>query len=203
MARPRTHDETVRTRLLEEASQVIADSGAQGLSLRSVARSSHTTTAAVYSLFGGREALIQAVVEEGFRRFGAVLAAVERTDDPGMDLLALGVAYREFALADPHFYRVMFESLGEGLSRPETPASPTFQVLRAAVARAMGLPQDESGEPGSSPDLDPAGRAALRLWALAHGLVSLELTGLVPGDADARGRDYVATLRAARGLVAG
>ncbi|GAB3192802.1 TetR/AcrR family transcriptional regulator [Nesterenkonia suensis] len=195
MARPRTHDETVRTRLLEEASQVIADSGAQGLSLRSVARSSQTTTAAVYSLFGGREELIQAVVEEGFRRFGAALAAVGRTDDPGADLLALGVAYREFALADPHFYRVMFESLGEGCSRPTTPASPTFEVLRAAVARAMRRPEDEPAEP------DPSERAALRLWALAHGLVSLELNGFVPGDVDARRRDYVAALRASRGLV--
>lgn len=203
MARPRIHDESVKTRLLEEASRVIATSGAQGLSLRSLARSSQTTTAAVYSLFGGREALLQAVVEEGFRRFAAALAAVEHTEDPGADLLALGVAYRDFALADPHFYRVMFESLGEIFSPPETPASPTFQVLRAAVARTMGLPQDTPEGAPEDTAQDVAQRAALRLWALAHGLVSLELNGLVPGDAEARRRDYVDTLRASRGLVAG
>ncbi|GAA1174114.1 TetR/AcrR family transcriptional regulator [Nesterenkonia xinjiangensis] len=193
MARPRTHDESLRTRLLEEASHVIASSGPQGLSLRGVAGSAQTTTAAVYSLFGGRNALIQAVVEEGFRRFGDALADVSHTADPGADLLALGVAYREFALADPHFYRIMFDALDETFDRPATPVSPTFLVLRAAVARALGVPDDRGS----------AEQAALRIWALAHGLVSLELNGLIPGDDAARHRDYVETLRSARGMVSG
>ncbi|MPV39041.1 TetR family transcriptional regulator, partial [Georgenia subflava] len=152
MARPRTHDETVRRRLLEHASEAIAAGGPDSLSVRAVAAAAGTTTAAVYSLFGSREALVQEVVAEGFRRFAGHLAAVPRSDDALADLLALGVAYRTSALANPHFYRVMFAppsaagrnesttdrarraDVDDGGARPAV-ARPTFLVLRDAVAR--------------------------------------------------------------------
>ncbi|GAA4423564.1 TetR/AcrR family transcriptional regulator [Georgenia halophila] len=184
MARPRTHDDALRRRLLEAASTAVADGGPASLSLRSVAAAAGTTTAAVYSLFGGRTALVDAVVAEGFRRFATHLDAVPRTDDPLADLLALGVAYRANALENPHFYRVMFETVGaEGRDGDRGAAAPTFAVLREAVARAFGTGQDESEA------------VAVRLWALAHGLVSLELAGLLPGGTQERAERYVAALR--------
>lgn len=90
MARPRTHDDAVRSRLLERASEAIAARGEEGLSLRAVASGAGTTTVAVYSLFGSREALVKAVVQEGFRRFAARLDHVEQSDHPLADLFALG-----------------------------------------------------------------------------------------------------------------
>lgn len=184
MARPRTHDENLRQKLLEAASSAIVSQGEQSLSLRALAAEAGTTTSAVYSLFGDKEALISAVAEEGFRRFAQVLEQAPRTEDPWADLLALGVAYREYALAEPHFYRVMF-------SRPhpstETPENTTFGVLRKAIQRAAGL------------DLEAAQPEALRLWALTHGMVSLELNGLIPGSAAERKQGYIAALRASAG----
>lgn len=189
MARPRPHDDTLRNQLIELASEAVADGGVQALSLRRLASAAGTTTAAVYSLFGGRHHLVSAVVDEGFRRFTARLDAVARTADPGADLLALGVAYRENAVANPHFYQVMFggahrtdEATGE--SGIPAVARPTFTVLRDAVAR---LPQSAGGDPEAE---------ALRLWALVHGLVSLELAGLLPGTPDQRGAQYVEALLA-------
>ncbi len=48
--------------------------------------------------------------------------------------------------------------------------------------------------------LEPSGTraddVALGLWGLVHGLVSLELAGLVPGGDDARAARYSATLAA-------
>lgn len=174
------HDDALRRRLLEVGSEAISRHGPGGLSLRAIAAQAGTTTAAVYTLFGGREQLIGAVATEGFERFGTHLATVARTADATADLLALGVAYRASALADPHFYRVMF-----GVSAPrQAGSSATFAVLREAVRRVDG---------GSG---HRAEEVAYRLWSLVHGLIDLELTGHLPGEEAARAARYTATLRA-------
>lgn len=188
MARPRSHDDTLRATLVELASRAVAEGGSRALSLRVVAAEAGTTTAAIYTLFGGRAGLVRAVVDEGFRRFAHHLAGVPRTGDPAADLIALGIAYRDNALDNPHFYRVMFTPPPREGAPPgdEIPAvvRPTFGVLRDAVARLPGATATEE--------------LALRLWSLVHGLVSLELAGLLPGTAEERRRRYVATLRDAR-----
>ncbi len=197
MARPRTYDDTLRRRLLEAASRAVAAGGPASLSVRAVAAEAGTTTAAVYTLFGGRPALVTAVAAEGFRRFGEHLAGAGRTGDPLRDLLALGVAYRRSALDEPHFYRAMFAPARAGADQADGPAdpaaagigAPTFSVLRAAVADVLAARGD-----------DPAGaeEAALRLWSFAHGLVSLELAGLLPGTPAERAQRYEAALRSVR-----
>ncbi len=202
----------MRTRLLEVASRVVADGGPTALTVRDVAARAGTSASAVYDLFGDRSALLGAVGEEALRRFAAHLAAAPRTDDAERDLLALGLAYRASALDDPHFYRVMFDTAGLGArgaaatgrvgppaagpaTAPATsPATdqPTFAVLADAVARvlrARGV-ADRAAAPAAVP-------AALALWGLVHGLVELELAGLLPGDRDAHAERYAATLRAA------
>lgn len=184
MARPRLHDEALGTLMLEVASQVVSAAGPSALTVRDVARRAGTSPSAVYALFGSREALIAEVAEEGFRRFAAHLAAVPATDDPGADLLALGLAYRTSALADPHFYRVMFERTSA--ERVEAPDRATFRLLRDAVARLL----DARGAGGR------ADEPALGLWAQVHGLVALELAGLLPGTATERAERYERVLRA-------
>ncbi|MCP2263884.1 TetR/AcrR family transcriptional regulator [Promicromonospora thailandica] len=177
MARPRLHDDALRTRLLEVASELISAHGESAVTVRRAAADAGTSASAVYALFGSREALVEAVADEGFRRFAEHLTAGGQGADPVADLRELGRAYRRFALAHPHFYRVMFY-------RGVTPADgepagavdqPTFRVLHAAVGRVLdgAPPQRVLG-------------AAVGLWGLVHGLVSLELAGLLPGDEDAR-----------------
>ncbi|MFS0702675.1 TetR/AcrR family transcriptional regulator [Cellulomonas sp. 179-A 4D5 NHS] len=177
MPRPRLHDDALRERLLEVASTAISEAGVDALRVRDVAASAGTSASAVYALFGGRDELVRAVGDEAFRRFAAHLARVDATDDAGADLLALGVAYRTSALTDPHFYRVMFEAARVGAQEPtQGPATehPTFVVLRDAVERVLAA----SGAPRSDGD---ARELAVRLWGLVHGLVGLELAGLLPG----------------------
>jgi len=192
MARPRVHDDALRTRLLEVASRVVADHGPSGLTVRDVAARAGTSASAVYALFGGRDELVAAVGAEALRRFAAHLAAAPRTEDPEADLLALGLAYRTSALDDPHFYRVMFDTAGAGTRDPAAPpstAQPTFAALADAVARALRA----HGVPPGQAD-DAAVPAALALWGLAHGLVELELSRLLPGDESERADRYRSAL---------
>lgn len=210
MARPRTHDESLRRRLLDVASRATSERGEAGVTVRAVAAEAGTSPSAVYALFGSREKLLAAVTTEGFRRFAAHLAAVPRTADPLADLRALGAAYRTSALADPHFYRVMFHLVAEPRQERESPHAAggapdapgvtgtsaiergTFDVLRDAVSRVLPETTAERVE-----------TVALGLWGLAHGLVSLELAGHLDGDAETRARRYGETMGALGPLVTG
>jgi hypothetical protein len=82
-------------------------------------------------------------------------------------------------------------------SGPAATDAPTFLLLRDAVARILlagGTPADRAGTAAVEP--------ALQLWGLVHGLVMLELAGLLPGTADERTDRYTAALRhAGPGLV--
>ncbi|MCC2321995.1 TetR/AcrR family transcriptional regulator [Cellulomonas xiejunii] len=208
MARPRTHDDALRERLLDEATRAVADDGAAALTVRDAAARAGTSSSAVYALFGGRDALLQAVGDRAAARFAARLRDAPATGEPGADLLALGVAYRRFALDEPQAYRVMFARPGAGVRHPASgPVSevPTFVVLRDAVTRvlaaAAAAPLDPDGpdHPGSvgSADGDAAAAGATGLWALTHGWVMLEIDGLLPWPPHERDARYVATLRGA------
>ena len=180
MPRPKVHDEALRVRLLEAAVRTLSEEGPEALSLRRLAAQVGTSTTAVYSLFGGKPGLLEAVFDEAFARFGQRLAGVEPTGDPVDDLRVLGEAYRASALAEPHFYQVMFGSLGAAITPgPESRerAEATFRPLVDGVRRAM--------DAGALRRDDPM-TVASAMWAAAHGLVSLELRSLLPmGDVPA------------------
>lgn len=190
MPRPKVHDDALRVRLLERAGHTLSAKGLQALSLRQLASDVGTSTTAVYSLFGGKPALLTALFDEAFDRFGSHLATVTPSDNPVEDLVQLGVAYRASALDDPHFYEVMFGSVrldivpdAGSLDR----AVATFQPLLRMVRRAI--------DAGALRPEDPA-IIAMSLWAMVHGLVSLEMRGFLPPGAPDAGKAFTKAVRA-------
>lgn len=186
MARPKLHDDAVRLRLLDAAAAIVFDQGVDALSLRRVAADAHTSTTAVYSLFGNKAALLAALYREATRRFAARLATVEPTTDPADDVLRLGLAYRDYALTDPHLYAIMFSLRTDDPDDPDEEAASTLQPLVEAIRRGQTA--------GQFVDVAPE-RIALACWGVAHGLVSIELTGAVPPGLDVA-TDYEPALRA-------
>jgi len=188
MARPRTHDEALRLRLLDRAGELLSTEGAKALSLRKLASDAGTSTSAVYSLFGSKPDLVNALYAEGFQRFGERMRAVGRTDDPVEDFVRLGLAYRESALADPHLYSIMFTKSVPGFE-PSAEAVEqsrrTMAPLTDAVRRAIDV--------GRFADVDP-GTIVISAWGIVHGLVSLELNGNLPPHLDVAA-SYEASLR--------
>jgi AcrR family transcriptional regulator len=187
--RPRTHDEALRLRLLDRAGVLLSKEGAGALSLRRLAADVGTSTTAVYSLFGGKPALVRELFVEAFHRFGTHLGAVPRTDDPAEDLIQLGLAYRRSALADPHLYPIMFANVLPGFEADEQvnqealrALTPLIETVRAGIEAGLFA--------GASTDT-----VTLSCWGLAHGLVSLELNGYAPEDLD-MAETYEQALRA-------
>jgi len=133
---------------------------------------------------------LNAVYDEAFARFGKRLGAVVPTGDPLADLAALGLAYRESALAEPHFLPGDVRSAC-GVMHPEPETMErglaTFKPLLDTVRRAIDLDllRDE----------DPVTIAA-SLWATVHGMVSLELRALLPDGSGDPAELYLTALRA-------
>ncbi|MEU7530798.1 TetR/AcrR family transcriptional regulator [Saccharothrix sp. NPDC042600] len=174
MPRPKTHDDALRVRLLDRAGELLSTEGPGALSLRRLAADVNTSTTAVYSLFGGKPALLDALYEEAFRRFGDRLAELPETDDPVEDIVRIGLTYRDSALADPQFYLVMFSKVVPNFTPSDetnAAAAETFTPLVTNVGRAV--------ESGLFVDA-PLEHIALAMWGMVHGLVSLELNGNLP-----------------------
>ncbi|MFH8220757.1 TetR/AcrR family transcriptional regulator [Streptomyces sp. NPDC018057] len=175
MARLKTHDEALRQRLINRAAATVFDRGTAALSLRQLAADVKTSTTAVYSLFGNKAGLLASLYEEAARLFVVWLAGVPSTDDPARDVIRLGIAYRAYALANPHLYAILFlESLAQFEPAPEGQREmlEMYQPLVDAVRRGQRAGQfTEALEPEV---------VALACWATAHGLVSLELSGNEP-----------------------
>lgn len=162
MPRPKTHDEALRVRLLARAGELLSGEGPDALSLRRLAADVGTSTTAVYSLFGGKPALVRELYVDAFHRFGNRLTEVSRSGDPAEDLVQLGLAYRRAALAEPHLYLIMFTKAVAGFEPDHETAAHVLGPM-VEVGRLAGLPDPET--------------AAMTVWGLVHGLVSLELNG--------------------------
>lgn len=188
--RPKVHDDALRVRLLERAGHTLSAKGLRALSLRQLATDVGTSTTAVYSLFGGKPALLTALFDEAFHRFGTHLATVTPSDDPFEDLVQLGIAYRASALDDPHFYEVMFGTIRADITMDPgslARAADTFEPLLRMVRRAIDAGALRAEEPSV---------IAMSLWAMVHGLVSLEMRGFLPPGAPDPGQAFSKAVRA-------
>ncbi|MDX6200305.1 MAG: hypothetical protein QOJ79_3456 [Actinomycetota bacterium] len=176
-------------RLVDEAGRILSAEGAAALTLRRLASATGTSTMAVYTRFGDKQGLLAAMYRAGFERLGqAMTAAVEGIDDPLVAMAELGLAYRRAALANPHLYDLMFgRPVASFEPDPEVKqiAEASYRPLVDAVQRCIDA---EAMVPGD------AERVASFLWAVTHGMVSLELAGQLPGGAAERDASYIDAL---------
>jgi AcrR family transcriptional regulator len=177
--RARSDSSDLTGRLVDEAARLLVEHGPAGLSLRKLAAAVGVSTMPVYTLFGDKQGLLDAMHREGFRRLGETLRAVPETADPLADLIQLGLAYRRAALASPHLYGLMF-----GRLVPEFSPGDAGQAVADAAYRPLVDAVSRGQHAGALVGADPE-RIALHLWAVAHGMVSLELNDQLPGTGDA------------------
>lgn len=181
MATMGSERETVRDRLVAAGIRLMERDGLAALSARSITSEAGTSTMALYTHLGGMPGLVDAIAVEVFLGFTQVLTEVPKTDDPVADFLSMGLAYHQYALANPARYQLIFGATspasvakfrtditvsGSATNRAEWTAS--FGALHNAVHRMM-----DAGRIRDDDELAVAGR----LWSINHGAVMLELAG--------------------------
>jgi AcrR family transcriptional regulator len=162
----RFHHGNLRQALIDGALQILGKEGAQAITLREVARRAGVTHAAPYRHFEGKEALLAAVAEEGFRVLRTEMeeSMRARSGDPLEQLTEFGVAYIRFALKNPAHYRLMYGP--EFANRSAHPAlqeasRAAFVLLLEVMRLCQAAKVIREGDPV---------QLALTSWSLVHGL---------------------------------
>ena len=148
--RRRAREEITRE-IVEVARRHLVTEGAPGLSLRAVARELGMVSSAVYRYVAGRDELLTLLIVDAYDALGAAAeegeARVPRGDLAGR-WLALCHGVRDWALAHPHEYALIYGSPVPGYEAPEATVGPATRVTRlltqvladAVAAGAVPLP---------------------------------------------------------------
>jgi len=187
MSRPREHDQQLAEALLDAAERRIAADGVDALSLRAVAADAGTTTRAVYTLFGSKNALVGALGVRAMEYLGREVPASPPSDDPVADVVAAGLVFRRFALEHPALYSVAFH-------RASAAAWPLFREAAVEAFGALQLWFEPLAAQGLLGDRT-ASDAALQFDALCEGIAWMELRGNpLPPDPESFWRSAVTAL---------
>jgi AcrR family transcriptional regulator len=172
VGRPREHDETTRESLRVEAERIVAEHGLAALSIRAVADAAHTTTRAVYSTFGSKDGLIDALAQTAFEFLYTEIEKLPETNDPIRDAIDVAVkVFRRLVLDHPVLYRIAFQRVAPGL-----PAGPDVTAARQrAFAQLQGKIRrlEKAGLLGRT-SLE---EATVAIEAIMEGLANAELRG--------------------------
>ena len=159
----------IREDLVQAGIRLLADQGSGALVMRRVAAAAGVSTMCVYSRFGDKAGLINAVYDAGFAKLDEAMANANVGSDPRERLMSLALAYRGFAIANPALYSLMFERIAgfEPLieSRNDALGAGTALLIEA-MTRAIDDGLVEADSPGP---------AAYLLWTAVNGAVGLEL----------------------------
>jgi AcrR family transcriptional regulator len=154
------------------AERILRAEGIGAVTTRRVAGELGLTPMALYRHFPGKDALVNALVETGFAHWEVRLAAAVKARSPRRRLENALAAYRDFALAEPRLFELMFLVPRGGVPTPPgslraTP-SPAFAEVIAALRTSMASGELARGDPEE---------LLLLVWAAAHGLVALHFSG--------------------------
>ena len=180
VGRPREHDERTATALLAAAELLVQDSGPEAVSIRAVANSVGTTTRAVYSLYGSKQGLMDALAVHAFDLLCDGVSRLPPTPAPVHDLVEAGLVFRQFAVEHPSLFRIAFDSTLDSpiRARPtvRNAASVALGVLKTRIARLADAGLIEN---------DRIDEVTLHFEAVCEGLAAIELRGtFAPGTAE-------------------
>jgi AcrR family transcriptional regulator len=187
-----------REEIKAAALRQLAEHGAEGLSLNAIAKELGMTGPALYRYVASRDELLADLVVDAWEELADALErAAEKSAEASAakHLGTIGLAYRAWAVAQPHRYRLAVQTrLGSGELAPER-VIPAAQRAMAVILDAIeNLPRARQPKPKLTADLraqldawthrvggQPRPPAILLrgviFWSRLHGLISLELDG--------------------------
>lgn len=206
-ARDRARAELTRE-ITDAARRQLATSGADGLSLRAVARELGLASSAIYRYFPSRDHLLTTLIIDAYDALGAAAELTEAKEDradPRGRWRAICRGARAWAREHPHEYALIFGSPIPGYAAPRDTVAPASRVpllfvgvLRDAASRGtLRTPPDEPPLTDGlaaqvatlaaliAPDLPgPTVTRTIIAWTQLFGMLSFELFGQFVGSVD-------------------
>jgi AcrR family transcriptional regulator len=203
VGRPREHDEVTRQALSAAAEQLVAEGGPEALTVRAAAEQVGTTTRAVYSLFGSKNGLVDALAQRAFELLQQGLDGLPQTDDPAADLVEVGCGvFRPFVLEHPSLFRIAFQRIVPGLQA----GTELSQARQGALVRLQA--RIERLEQAGLLDGKSVREATVEFNAMCEGLANAELRGatlriLPEGEEERAWREALTTVVRGFGVTTG
>jgi AcrR family transcriptional regulator len=158
-----------RARILDAAWELARRDGLAAITLREVARQVGMRAPSLYTYFGSKNAMYDAMYAQAARDLAGTLARRPPASDPRQQLRGRMRLFTEFCMADPIRCQLLMERPIPGFA----PAPESFQITVAALAATRA-------------DIEAAGvhgEPALDMFrALITGLVSLQIANDPGGD---------------------
>jgi len=150
--------------ILDAAGSILVEDGYEHFTMRKLANRCGYTAPTIYSHFGDKTGLIDAVLEEVFLELVALLEQVQQASDPLDRMRAQFSAFLDFALRNPTHYRLLTTPRDEESEPPPSGerARELIEEPLQALAEAGRLRVDDTASVQQS------------FWALLHGLISLQ-----------------------------
>jgi AcrR family transcriptional regulator len=210
-ARERARAELTRE-IKEEARRQLAASGADGLSLRAVARELGMVSSALYRYYPSRDDLLTALIIDAYNALGDAAEHAIAGPAPARERwVAACHAVRDWARANPHEYALIYGSPVPGYRAPEATIGPASRVplVFAGLVGAALSSGELTAPPGALPvtgaladqaaalsrtiaarepahalaDVPPDALVrAIIAWTQLYGMISFELFGQFVGS---------------------
>ncbi len=166
------HHGDLAAALLNAAEAELTENGIERFSLRAVAKRAGVSHGAPAHHFSDVKGLLTALAAKGYERLldQQSKREAEKDGDARAKLVASGLGYLEFAMANPQLFHLMFNS-----SIPDRDDERFFNVALSVFDRLVDNTQAVNGK---SPYSDEASMVDLMAsWSLVHGLAELIVSG--------------------------
>ncbi len=171
------HHGDLHAALLDEAIQMLLETGEESLSIRQLAARIGVSRTAPYHHFRDKQELLCAVAEEGFRRLRATAYEPVASDpslSPFQQIDRFIDGYLDFALENREFYDLMF---GSRLWKSAELTSTLLEGARGIFRDYLGFVENWQAQGVITPAVSTTQFAQLT-WSTLHGLCRLMIDGI-------------------------
>ncbi|MDH3679668.1 MAG: TetR/AcrR family transcriptional regulator [Acidimicrobiia bacterium] len=165
-----------KRQLLDAAERVYYRDGDLGLTVRRLAAEASTTSQTIYTYFGSRDAVIEAMYERALADVDRLLDALERAIGAGRTvegahvIVELASRYRRYCLDKPAQFRMLVTASGPDGTDPTK--------IAGRRRRLLGLVRS-AANPGAAEGAEATGTTSPVVLAAVNGFVEAELHDLV------------------------
>ena len=171
--------EGFRERLCDVAERLFAQHGPEAVTVRQLASEMGVSPMTPYRYFKDKDAMLAAVRARAFDRFAQAMEAAATTAIVADNPQSAGMAYVDWALANPEAYKLMFD-VNQATYTAYPDLIQAMQRARATMSIGVARGARLSGRGG---DVELISHV---IWSAMHGPIMLELAGLLRPPLDAR-----------------
>ena len=210
--------QATRDEIKATARDLMSTHGTAGISIRAIAREMGITAPALYHYYENMDALITDLLVDGFNASAdALQAAFDQDGTSEGKVRAIFYAYRQWALAHPSQFELLYGNPIPGYEAPRDVTVPAASRTQVILSQAIGMLMMANNKPvapvwarvpptvaesltrilndgGYPTEFMQAAYLASLFWAQAHGIIMLELHGHLPptlGDMDAAYAQFI------------